>query len=51
MLWTAPELLQMEDKRPWAGTRKGDVYSYSIILQEIIFRALPFFIENTTPKG
>ena len=51
LLWTAPELLSQEEERPWYGSQKGDVYSYGIILQEIIFRALPYFTEDTTPQG
>lgn len=52
LLWTAPELLrQDEDKRPLCGTQKGDVYSFSIILQEIVFKTLPYFIDEESPKG
>ncbi|XP_071098893.1 atrial natriuretic peptide receptor 1-like [Haliotis cracherodii] len=36
-LWTAPELLRMPD-RPPEGTQKGDVYSFAIICQEIVYR-------------
>jgi len=49
-LWTAPELLRMTS-RPVNGTQKGDVYSFAIILQEIIFRAAPYFIDVDTPKS
>ena len=45
MFWTAPELLRMGRQRPLYGTQKGDVYSLGIILQEIVYRALPFFID------
>ena len=50
MLWMAPELLRMRD-RPAKGTRLGDIYSFAIILQEILFRSMPFFLDNTSPKG
>ena len=48
-LWTAPELLRMTT-RPINGTQKADVYSFAIILQEIIFRAEPYFANNESPK-
>lgn len=41
LFWTAPEHLRERD--PFlAGSKKGDVYSFAIILQEIITRAGPF---------
>ncbi|KOX79706.1 Atrial natriuretic peptide receptor 1 [Melipona quadrifasciata] len=42
-LWTAPELLQME-RRPPEGTQKGDVYSFAIIVHEIVVRRGPFYL-------
>ena len=50
LLWTAPEVLRMQNK-PAYGTQKGDVYAFAIIVQELVFRALPFFLDNITPKG
>jgi len=48
-LWTAPELLRMRT-RPINGTQKADVYSFAIILQEIIFRAAPYFNDIDLPQ-
>ena len=48
-LWTAPELLRITT-RPINGTQKADVYSFAIILQEILFRATPYFIDIDPPQ-
>ncbi|XP_014662991.1 PREDICTED: atrial natriuretic peptide receptor 1-like [Priapulus caudatus] len=45
-MWTAPELLRMTTPLP-TGTPKGDVYSFAIILQEIVMRQGPFYIPDT----
>ena len=45
LLWTAPELLRMHH-RPPSGTLKGDVYSFGIICQEIVYRNGVFFLAN-----
>ena len=44
-LWTAPELLRMPSPPP-EGTQKGDVYSFAIICQEIIYRKGTFWLEE-----
>ena len=49
-LWTAPELLRMTT-RPVNGTQKADVYSFAIVLQEIMFRAEPYFIGIAPARG
>jgi len=57
MLWTAPEILIERDHAGGAfvhGTQKGDVYSFAIIVQEILYRSGPFFVSEHNqpfPKG
>ena len=48
MLWTAPELLRGGGRE---GTKNGDVYSFAIILQEILLRAHPFALNMEPVDG
>ncbi|XP_071619560.1 retinal guanylyl cyclase 2 isoform X2 [Heliangelus exortis] len=41
LLWTAPELLRDPNMRR-KGTFKGDIYSFAIILQEVVVRGPPY---------
>ena len=52
LLWTAPELLRLpEHDRPQYGTKSGDVFSFAILMQEILYRAAPYFDKALTSKG
>ncbi|TKR95254.1 hypothetical protein L596_009447 [Steinernema carpocapsae] len=48
-LWTAPEILRNEMAYP-QGTQRGDVYSFAIILHEMIYRRGAFYREEESPS-
>ncbi|KAK7477166.1 hypothetical protein BaRGS_00031652, partial [Batillaria attramentaria] len=49
LLWTAPELLR-DEVLLRRGTDKGDIYSISIIFQEVALRSEPYSSHNLTPE-
>ena len=53
LLWTAPELLRPSERAMRErDTRKADVYSFAIILQEILFQTHAYDLEqNLYPEG
>ncbi|XP_064112550.1 atrial natriuretic peptide receptor 2-like [Macrobrachium nipponense] len=44
-LWTAPEILRNPNPPP-EGTQRADVYSFAIIVHEIIYRMGAFYVKN-----
>ena len=50
LLWTAPELLRHSGLRK-RGTQPGDVYSFGIVMQEVVVRGEPFCMLALTPEG
>ncbi|XP_047348159.1 retinal guanylyl cyclase 2 isoform X3 [Vespa velutina] len=49
LLWTAPELLRDVNLQK-KGTQPGDVYSFGIIMQEVIVRGEPFCMLALSPE-
>ncbi|KAK2188313.1 hypothetical protein NP493_136g03011 [Ridgeia piscesae] len=47
-LWVAPEHLR-EQEDSWRGSCQGDVYSFAIVLHEILFRRGPFGTAGNEP--
>lgn len=50
LLWTAPELLRNETLMK-KGTQQGDIYSFAIIMQEVVVRGEPFCMLSLTAEG
>lgn len=56
LLWHAPELLRSSLTNSNhlilpEGSQAGDIYSFGIILWEILHRGLPFYNSEYSPKG
>ncbi|XP_039308275.1 retinal guanylyl cyclase 2 isoform X2 [Solenopsis invicta] len=49
LLWTAPELLRHPNLGK-KGTQPGDVYSFGIIMQEVVVRGEPFCMLALSPE-
>uniref|UniRef100_A0A8C1CCH2 Guanylate cyclase n=1 Tax=Cyprinus carpio carpio TaxID=630221 RepID=A0A8C1CCH2_CYPCA len=49
LFWTAPEFLR-DPESPRKGTYKGDVYSFAIILQEVVVRGAPYCMLGLSPE-
>uniref|UniRef100_A0A665UT38 Guanylate cyclase n=1 Tax=Echeneis naucrates TaxID=173247 RepID=A0A665UT38_ECHNA len=49
LFWTAPEFLR-DPASSRKGTSKGDVYSFSIILQEVVVRGPPYCMLGLPPE-
>ena len=45
-LWTAPEVLRNIDLRSLDAHQQADVFSFGIVMQEILYMAEPFFIDE-----
>lgn len=51
LLWTAPEILRKNIPLPLGGTQRGDVYSFGILLYEIMCRKGPYGDCHLSPRG
>ncbi|CAH0723052.1 unnamed protein product, partial [Brenthis ino] len=51
LLWTAPEILrETSSSTVPGGTQPGDVFSFAIIMQEVIVRGEPYCMLSLTPE-
>ena len=48
-LWRAPEFILSNND--FKGSQKGDIYSFAIIINEILTRQFPFETYSESPKG
>lgn len=50
-LWMAPEALRNLKNYPKYGTQPSDVYSFGIIMQEVVVRGEPYCMLSLSPEG
>lgn len=50
LLWTAPEILRTGQAGLY-GTLPGDVFSFAIIMQEVVVRGPPFCMLDLSAEG
>ncbi|XP_050354766.1 receptor-type guanylate cyclase gcy-12 isoform X2 [Nymphalis io] len=51
LLWTAPEILrETSSETVPGGTQAGDVFSFAIIMQEVLVRGEPYCMLSLTPE-
>lgn len=50
LLWKAPEILRSPETYP-KGSQKADVYSFAIVLHEIVLRKGPFGMTGLPAEG
>lgn len=51
LLWTAPEILRISGQPGLHGTMLGDVYSFAIVMQEVVIRGPPFCMMDLSATG
>ena len=51
MLWVAPEILKAAEQGAPVGSQKGDIYSFAIIVTEIMSKNTPYGDVNCSAKG
>lgn len=51
LLWTAPEILRIPGHPGLYGTLPGDVYSFAIVMQEVVIRGPPFCMMDMSAAG
>ena len=50
LLWAAPEILRLPLSLSSDAPMTADVYSFAIIVQEILFQAAPYFFDASMIK-